>query len=196
MGPEPAVEPTRHRRVRPLAAAGLAVACLAAAAAPALVAPGCLTIDGGAIEVSWVTYCANGKKPGSTASCSCNLRAAQLDRVRVEALALGDGADADACAERDACVFTASVQSGVTGFIVPPGDYAIGLVPLDVGGAILGGPSCVPDASAGSCWQTPARIRRTVLAGEVVSLGSLLIAVPDCPVAEGCTSGDCPAVTP
>lgn len=191
MGPGAVTTPLSCRRL--LALAVLALGPVAAGAA----APACVTIDGGAIELSWVTYCADGKKPESaTASCSCKLRAARLAQVRVQALALGDGGGADACAGRGACVFTASVQSGSTGFIVPPGDYAIGILPLEESGGALGGPACVPDGSQGSCWQTPAQVRRTVVTGEVVSLGTLLIAVPDCPTETGCDPGVCPAATP
>jgi hypothetical protein len=180
------------RPARRLATA-LQVAALAVGAGAAALAPGCLTIDGGAIELSWVTYCASGKKPGSGASCSCTERAAGLATVQLVLDGLGDGAAGDACAGRDSCRFEATRQSGNTGFFVPPGDYELTLLPLDGSGQVLGGPSCVPDGSAGSCWQTPAPLRRTVKTGEVVSLGSFLIAVPDCPATAACGATDtCP----
>jgi hypothetical protein len=180
----------RHRAViawhRSLLAAGTVLAALV---------PGCLTIDGGAIELSWVPYCASGKRPGATgASCSCFERAAGLATVQLVLDGLGDAAVGDACAGRAACRFEAKRQSGNTGFFVPPGDYELTLLPLDASGHVLGGPSCVPDGSAASCWQTPTPVRRTVTTGEVVSLGSFLIAVPDCPVTPSCAAVDtCPS---
>ena len=182
----------RPARRRP--AIALQVAMLAAGAVVAAPVPGCLTIDGGAIELSWVAYCASGKKPNATgSSCSCTERAAALATVRLVLEASGDGAVGDACAGRTGCRFDAKRQSGNTGFFVPPGDYELTLLPLDASGQVLGRPSCVPDGSAGSCWQTPAPLRRTVTTGEVVSLGSFLIAIPDCPVTAACVATDtCP----
>ena len=157
----------------------------------------CLTIDGGAIELSWVSYCASGKRAGgSGASCSCNERVAGLASVQLVLTRLGDGAATDACAGGATCRFAAPDQQGNSGFRVPPGEYDISLLPLDANGQVLGGPTCVPDGSANSCWQTPAPLRRTVVAGEVVSIGSLLIAVPDCPGTASCPAeSGCP-VTP
>jgi hypothetical protein len=185
------VGPPRH--ARPLSAARRLVALAAGVGAAGLI-PACLTIDGGAIELSWVTYCASGTKPGGAgASCSCNERAAGLATVQLVLNALGDAGGSDVCAGRESCRFAAGRQSGNTGFFVPPGDYELTLVPLDASGQALGGPSCVPDGSANSCWQTPAPLRRTVLMGEVVSLGSFLIAVPDCPATTSCAATEtCP----
>lgn len=159
----------------------------------AALGPGCLTIDGGAIELSWVTYCASGKKPGSSASCSCTEKAASLATVQLVLTALSDAGAGDVCAGRDSCRFEARRQSGNTGFFVPPGDYELTLLPLDSSGQVLGGPACVPDGSEGTCWQTPAPVRRSVKTGEVVSLGSFLIAIPDCPVTALCSAREaCP----
>ena len=186
---------TRRTTALPIPGGRRALAGLAAALgllAPVALAPGCLTIDGGAIELSWVTYCASGKKPGSQ-SCSCDERAAGLATVQLVLRALGDGGAGDVCAGRDSCRFEATRQSGNTGFFVPPGDYELTLLPLDGSGQVLGGPACVPDGSEGSCWQTPAPLRRSVKTGEVVSLGSFLIAVPDCPTTAACgTTDTCP----
>jgi hypothetical protein len=108
---------------------------------------------------------------------------------------LSDGAATAACAGRAGCEFDAALQSGTTGFFIPPGDYAISLVPLGADGAPLGGSGCSLTAGTG-CWATPAPVRRTIATGEVVSLGTLLVAIPDCPLAPGCRNPipDCPAL--
>jgi hypothetical protein len=156
----------------------------------AVLVPACLQIDGGSIELSWVTYCAGGHPPSSgSSSCSCKERAAALASVQLVLNPLGDGGGGDFCAGRSGCRFAAGHQSGNTAFFVPPGDYDISLLPLDASGAPLGGPGCIPgtdDAGTPPCWQSPAPLRRTVLKGEVVSLGSFLFSVPDCPVTDTC----------
>jgi hypothetical protein len=144
----------------------------------------CVKIDGGAIELSWVTYCSGGKRPDAT-QCSCNARAAALARVQLVVVGVSDGAVASACAGRSGCEFEAAHQQGTTGFFVPPGDYDISLVPLDASGTALGGPDCPLDSGTG-CIATPPPIRRTLTAGEVVSLGTLELGVPDCPVVSAC----------
>ena len=40
----------------------------------AALVPACLTIDGGAIELSWVTYCASGTKATKAATSATRLR--------------------------------------------------------------------------------------------------------------------------
>jgi len=153
---------------------------------------GCVRIEGGAVELSWVTYCASGKRPGSTgASCSCTVRERDLAAVRLVLTPLRQGQDdaqtlEDGCSQGAICSFEASDRAGNTGFRVPPGEYEISVVPLDAQGTPLGGPSCVPDGNPLSCWQTPSPVRRTVVHGEVVSLGAVLIVVPDCPAVSGC----------
>ena len=190
MGPVSPPPPARRR------AAALRSALLTGAAV-ALLAPSCLHIDGGAIELSWVTYCAAGHTPSSgSSSCSCKERAAGLASVQLVLNAIDDGGGGDVCAGRSGCRFDAQRQSGNTGFFVPPGDYDLTLIPLDASGAPLGSPACVSGGDAGTdapCWQTPAPLRRTVITGEVVSLGSFLFAVPDCPATAACAATDtCP----
>ncbi len=158
-------------------------------------APGCLQIDGGAIELSWVVYCAAGHTPGSsTSSCSCCDRASRLASVQLVVTPLGDGGAGDVCTGQSSCRFSAGRQSGNTAFFVPPGDYDISVLPLDASGAVLGGAACLPSGDAGAepCWQTPAPLRRTVIKGEIVSLGSFLLSVPDEPVTTKCQeTGQC-----
>jgi hypothetical protein len=162
-------------------------------------AGGCIGIDGGAIDLSWVVYCSSGQQPDATGQdpasprCSCNLRAGALARVRLSVIGVGGGPADDACGGRTECEFDAGRQSGTTGFFVPPGDYAIALVPVDAAGTALGGSDC-DLAGATGCWATPAPVRRTVTTGQIVSLGALLVAVPDCPAAGACQpSPGCPA---
>jgi hypothetical protein len=149
----------------------------------------CVPVDGGAIELSWIEYCAAGQRPDSNgASCSCNARAAGLSRVRLAVMGVGDGAVAAACEGRSGCEFDAARQSGTTGFFIPPGDYDISLVPLGPSDTPLGGPECAV-AGATGCWATPPPVRRMVVKGQVVSLGSFEIAVPDCPIIATCDGG-------
>jgi hypothetical protein len=155
---------------------------------------GCVTINGGAIDFSWIVYCASGPRP-SSATCSCSARAAALSRVRLTVVGLADGAATDLCVGNAGCDVAASGQSGTTGFFIPPGDYAISLVPLDANGTPLGGPDCtpgVPDGGQGDCWETPAPLRETIVLGQTIQLNALIIVVPDCPF----TCSPNPACTP
>jgi hypothetical protein len=158
---------------------------------------GCVKVDGGAVEFSWVVYCHDGTRPGDprpTCSSSCSGRASALSHIRLSMVGVGDSAGVDACAGRSECEFGATRQSGATPFFVPSGDYDIALIPLDVSGSPLGGPGCAIEDGSG-CWATPLPIRRTIALGQAVGLGTLLIVVPDCPVTSGCPVPDagCPA---
>ena len=91
---------------------------------------GCVSIDGGAVEISWVV-----RTPGGRAinSCSCACPAIAKVRLRLEPVGGGE----DACAGLPSCEFACGRQSGATAFTIPPGTYAISLVPLGAAGESL-----------------------------------------------------------
>ena len=142
--------------------------------------------QGGAIELSWTIYCARGTAPHpDTPDVSCDGRRPELAAVRLSVEGVDDGSGVAVCPGRDGCEFGASRSSGVTGFFIPPADYAIAIIPVD-------GIRCRPRGAG----LRHRRRHRRVLAdpradpahrrprrGGVAR--SLVILVPDCPVLPG-----------
>jgi hypothetical protein len=89
---------------------------------------GCVQIDGGAIEASWVLRTFDGRAVGDDCGCSRPL----ISRIRFRALPVdadGNTNGPDVCAA-GGCDFTCASQRGATPFFVPEGRYAISLAPL------------------------------------------------------------------
>ena len=117
-------------RTRRFPGLGLVLAGLALAGAA-----GCVEIDGGAIEASWVLRTFDGR-----AISGCGCASPEIARIRFVVRDVGDdGAlGEDVCAGRPGCEFACRSQRGATPFFVPPGRYAIALSPLDAAGTPLG----------------------------------------------------------
>jgi hypothetical protein len=96
---------------------------------------GCVKIDGGAIEASWVLRTFDGRAVGDDCGCS----APAITRIRFRAQPVdrdGHIVGPDVCAG-GGCAFTCASQRGATPFFVPEGRYAISLAPLGADGAEL-----------------------------------------------------------
>ena len=89
----------------------------------------CVAIDGGAVEASWVVRTPDGH---GIEDCACADPAIARIRFRVVG---PDGVDR--CAGKASCGFSCARRSGATAFDIPPGSYAISLVPSDGAGVDL-----------------------------------------------------------
>ena len=103
-------------------------ATLLAAAAPALA--GCVSIDGGSVEVPWAIFDNEGR---AITQCGCTEPA--LAAVRLDLVSEADGSTP--CAGQASCQFPCADKRGATPFFVPPGAYRIALVPLGADGTDL-----------------------------------------------------------
>jgi len=135
-------------------------------------AAGCRDIDGGSIEASWIINTAGG---GKRIGCAC----ARFGAVRYSVLEIntgarpceaGGGRDAGAGGADPRCEFDCVAGVGTTDFFIPPGEYAVSLVPVDLSGKALG-----PDDGTA----VPAPANRSVRSGEVTNLGVHLIAAEE-----------------
>ena len=130
--------------------------------------PGCLSIDGGAVEASWVVVTRDGRR---IASCACTCPPIAKIRLQLLPTAGGD----DPCAGRASCQFGCDLQSGATRFDIPPGSYAISLVPVGADG------NDITNGEAGTCSAGPGvdpRVR-DVVKGRVTGLDASEV-VADC----------------
>ncbi|HXI55331.1 MAG TPA: hypothetical protein VNO55_04700 [Polyangia bacterium] len=157
--------------IRNLAAIGnrrfTVTAAVLATAALLCGAAGCVRIDGGAVELSWVLRTPDGR---AIDDCSCGVD--PVAAVRVELVGVGgDIQGATPCAGRAQCQFSCSRQTGATPFDIPETKsnemYLISVVALDAGGNPL------PNV------KTPAPVLRSVVRGQPTDMGALLL-VTEC----------------
>ena len=137
------------------------------------VGAGCVRIDGGAIEVSWVVH-ANGR---AITDCTCS--SPEIARVRIQLVGQGGAIQGTMpCAGQAACEFACQRQTGATPFDIPEtqGDeqYAVSLVAVGEDGADLRAPDV----------QTPAPILMTVVKGQPTEVDAFLIEASCAPACE------------
>jgi hypothetical protein len=129
----------------------------------------CVSIDGGAVEASWVVVTPDGR---TISDCACTC--ARVAKVRLKLEPLGGGADP--CAGRTSCQFGCNLQSGVTRFDIPAGTYAISVVPVGADGNDLtpgeAGSNCGAQAGANPTV-------RDVVKGKVTGLDAMMV-LADC----------------
>jgi hypothetical protein len=135
---------------RPLCYGSLAAVLLA----------GCVDVDGGAIEASWVLRTFDGR---GISDCGCSQP--EITRVRfvVRSVAPEGAVGDDVCAGRPGCEFPCHRQRGATPFFVPARRYAISFAPLDNQGMPLTGA------------RVPAPILRDVEFGRATQLDAISI---------------------
>jgi hypothetical protein len=90
---------------------------------------GCVSIDGGAVEASWVVATYGDGRGIADCNCACP----PIAKIRIQLVPVAGGSDP--CAGRAACQFSCNLQSGATRFDIPEGSYAISLVPVGADGA-------------------------------------------------------------
>ncbi|MBN2573977.1 MAG: hypothetical protein JXP73_05370 [Deltaproteobacteria bacterium] len=129
---------------------------------------GCVSIDGGAVEASWVVVTHDGRV---ISECSCTCPSIAKIRLQLVPTVGGD----DPCATRASCQFACDLQSGATLFDIPPGTYAISLLPVDADG------NDIPAGGSGTCSAGPGadpRVRE-VVSGRVTGLDAMMV-LADC----------------
>jgi len=89
---------------------------------------GCVAIDGGAVEASWVLSTNDGQRRISDCGCTCP----PIAKIRFQLVPLSGGPDP--CLGRASCQFSCDSWSGATRFDIPPDTYAISLVPAGADG--------------------------------------------------------------
>lgn len=155
-------------------------------------AAGCVPIDGGSIEASWVLRTFDGR---AIEGCGC--AAPAVARVAVCAVppdapggsaSCGDPAY-DVCATNPGCSFPCDRQTGATPFFVASGRWALSLVALDAAGNRLSS----PDVGAGGSIVVPAPILRDAVKGQVTELPALQVKA-EC--AMQCSAGETAACKP
>jgi len=153
----------------------LAVVVLALAA-PLVSA--CVSIDGGAVELSWIVIAPDGR--GIT-NCDCADPA--IAKVRLVLRGVGGTLDgATPCAGKAQCDFSCRRQTGATPFDIPPTgpgeSYAVSVVAVDAAG------NEVPQSSI----LTPAPILRQVVRGQPTEVEALTLVAP---CASSCNGSVC-----
>jgi hypothetical protein len=129
---------------------------------------GCVSIDGGAVEASWVVVTHDGR---GISKCGCTCP--PIAKIRLQLLPTAGGADP--CAGRASCMFSCNLQSGATHFDIPPGNYAISLVPVGEDG------NDITNGEAGTCSAGPGADPevRDVIKGRVTGLDAMNV-LADC----------------
>ncbi len=135
-----------------------------AVAAAAAVSEGCVQVEGGAVEIDWLVRSTDGRAIGS---CACADPA--IARVRFAVVPQSGGADW--CEGREACTFSCDRQTGATSFAVPPGRYALSIIPIDASGQDL---RVATDGRA-NIVMVPAPILRDIRFGQPTHLPALLM---------------------
>jgi hypothetical protein len=140
-----------------------------------LLAAGCVRIDGGAVEISWVVRSYDGR---AITDCGCS--DPQIAEVQLDLVGMGGDIDGTTpCEGRPECQFPCQRQTGSTPFEIPQGragadgvapQYKISLTPLGTDGSPLAGV------------QGPAPILRSVVRGQPTEVEAFLL-VAQCAVA-------------
>jgi hypothetical protein len=129
---------------------------------------GCVSIDGGAVEASWKVVTHDGR---AISDCGCTCP--PIAKIRLQLVPLSGGSDP--CVGAAACQFSCNLQSGATLFNIPPGSYAVSLVPVGADG------NDITNGEVGTCSAGAllAPMVRDVIKGRVTQLDALTM-LADC----------------
>jgi len=115
----------------------------------------CTNVSGGAVELSWLLRPSNGDETLCSEQSCCET--SRVDQIRLHWDVGGTtGSDAWACMDNRA----------VTGFVLPPGEASLWVVP-----------ECAGGAASTDTYEAPAPVVRTLVDGEVVSLNAVVVQV-------------------
>jgi hypothetical protein len=137
--------------------------------------PACVSINGGAVEISWIVIAPDGR--GIT-NCGCADPA--IAKVRLVLTGVGGAIDgATPCAGKAQCDFPCQRQTGATAFDIPPTgpgeSYEVSVVAVDDTG------NEVPSGMI----MTPAPILRQVVNGQPTELDAFTLVAPCAPACNG-----------
>jgi hypothetical protein len=131
-------------------------------------AGGCVRIDGGAVEISWVVRSADGR---AITDCGCS--SPEIASVQLNLVGKGGDIDGDMpCAGKKECIFACQRDTGSTPFDIKPGspgadgsqpEYEISVTALGTDGSEL------PQV------MTPAPILRNVVNGQPTEVEAFLL---------------------
>ena len=122
----------------------------------------CVSIDGGAVEASWVVRSDDGR---AITDCACS--DPLIASVRLTLVGFSEAVKGTTpCDARAACQFSCQRHTGATPFDIPPGSYLMSLTPLAADGQ---------DLSATAHVLTPAPVLREVVRGQPTQLDALAI---------------------
>lgn len=144
----------------------------------ACVIPACVSIDGGAVEISWIIVAPDGR--GIT-NCGCADPA--IAKVRLVLRGVGGTIDgATPCAGKAQCDFACQRQTGATAFDIPPTgpgeSYEVSVVAVDAAGNAIPQSSIMP----------PAPVLRQVVGGQPTEVEAFTLVAPCAP---SCNSSVC-----
>ena len=125
--------------------------------------PGCVEINGGAVEVSWAIFARDGR-----AITDCRCADPSIAFVRLNLVSDPDGAS-QPCAGLEGCRFACDRKTGATPFLVPPGQYLMSLVPVDASG------NDVPIGASATSIDSPAPQSRAVVRGQPTELEAFML---------------------
>jgi hypothetical protein len=139
---------------------------------------GCVSVDGGAVEGSWLVTTYDGRGIGSC-TCTCP----RVSKIRFQLVPTAGGADP--CLGRASCQFSCDQRSGATRFDIPPGQYAISLVPVGIDG------NDIANDEAADCRAGPgvAPEIREVVSGRVTGLDARVVLADCAPECGGADEG-------
>jgi hypothetical protein len=148
---------------------------VAALALAATLIPACVSIEGGAVEISWIVIAPDGR--GIT-DCGCADPA--IAKVRLVLRGVGGTIDgATPCAGKAHCDFACQRQTGATAFDIPPTgpgeSYEVSVVAVDTAG------NAVPQSAI----MTPAPILRQVVGGQPTEVEAFTLVAPCAPSCDG-----------
>jgi len=159
----------RPNRFRWLAALALATALI----------PACVSINGGAVEISWIVIAEDGR--GIT-DCRC----ADPAVAKVRLVLMGHGGAIEGttpCAGKAQCEFPCQRQTGATAFDIPPTgpdeSYAVSVVPVDDAG------NEVPNGMGAGMIKVPAPILRQVVNGQPTEVEAFTLVAQCAPACNG-----------
>lgn len=133
-----------------------------------------MEINGGAAEVAWTVFAADGR--GAINDCACTEPPIAFVRLKLEAPLESPG-QPDPCAGSLACRFACERKTGATPFVIPPGKYQISIEPETADGVAID-PALI---------RVPAPSEREVVRGAAAELDALEI---EAPCAVRCQGGD------
>jgi hypothetical protein len=135
---------------------------------------GCVSIDGGSVEFSWVLRTADGRAIGDCGCSNPPVASVRLNLRLVSAAGTDEGAMP--CAGRTQCQFSCQRQTGATPFDIPETKPdQLYLVSID---------ALAADGSALPTIKTPPPVARSVVRGQPTDMGALLL-VTEC--ADACS---------